>query len=110
MHVQFTGLPSGVKLGLYTSFEADQTTSASSFRILQGRQQRGTVPRQHTVCEATKTFYEQLDVPKTADAKTIKKAFKKMALKYHPDVNKEVRTLASLHCCVRLTQTCKLHE
>ena len=48
--------------------------------------------RQHTVCEATKTFYEQLEVPKTADAKTIKKAFKKMALKYHPDVNKEVRT------------------
>ena len=40
---------------------------------------------------ADKNFYQLLDIPKDADTKTIKKAFKKMALKYHPDVNKEVR-------------------
>lgn len=43
---------------------------------------------------AAKTFYEILDVSREADAKTVKKAFKKMALRYHPDVNKEVRWYA----------------
>ena len=42
------------------------------------------------VTAAASTFYEVLQVSKDADTKTIKKAFKKMALKYHPDVNKEV--------------------
>lgn len=36
---------------------------------------------------AASTFYDVLHVSKDADSKTIKKAFKKMALKYHPDVN-----------------------
>ena len=43
------------------------------------------------VTAVDKNFYQILDIPKDADSKTIKKAFKKMALKYHPDVNKEVR-------------------
>lgn len=32
-------------------------------------------------------YYKVLGVDKTADAKTIKKAFRKLARKYHPDVN-----------------------
>ena len=34
-----------------------------------------------------KDYYATLGVPKTASAKEIKQAFRKMARKYHPDVN-----------------------
>jgi len=34
-------------------------------------------------------LYSVLGVPKDADAKTLKQAYRKLALKYHPDVNKE---------------------
>ena len=33
-------------------------------------------------------YYKILGVKETADKKTIKKAYKQLALKYHPDVNK----------------------
>ena len=36
-----------------------------------------------------KTYYEILGVDKTADADTIKKAYRKLVRKYHPDVSKE---------------------
>ena len=32
-------------------------------------------------------YYEVLDVPKDADAKVLKKAFRKLAMQYHPDRN-----------------------
>eukprot|EP01017_Pseudomicrothorax_dubius_P038492 TRINITY_DN5774_c0_g1_i3.p1 TRINITY_DN5774_c0_g1~~TRINITY_DN5774_c0_g1_i3.p1 ORF type:complete len:494 (+),score=89.53 TRINITY_DN5774_c0_g1_i3:41-1522(+) len=34
-------------------------------------------------------YYKILGVPRNADEKTIKKAFKKLSLKYHPDKNKD---------------------
>jgi curved DNA-binding protein len=34
-------------------------------------------------------FYEMLGVPRTADAKQIKRAYRDLARKYHPDVNKD---------------------
>jgi len=36
---------------------------------------------------AEKTYYEILGVDKTADADTIKKAYRKLSRKYHPDLN-----------------------
>ena len=38
---------------------------------------------------AEKNYYEILGVDKTADADTIKKAYRKLVRKYHPDVSKE---------------------
>ena len=38
---------------------------------------------------AGKSYYEILGVDKTADADTIKKAYRKLVRKYHPDVSKE---------------------
>ncbi|MBI2448293.1 molecular chaperone DnaJ [Candidatus Microgenomates bacterium] len=37
----------------------------------------------------SKDYYQILGVPKSASADDIKRAFKKLAVKYHPDVNKE---------------------
>lgn len=36
---------------------------------------------------AGEDYYKILGVPRNADEKTIKKSFKKLALKYHPDKN-----------------------
>jgi len=69
---------------------------------LSRRQSRSLRPS--FVTAAATTFYEVLQVSKDADTKTIKKAFKKMALKYHPDVNNEVRIVQG---CVQWHTKCR---
>jgi curved DNA-binding protein len=38
------------------------------------------------------SYYDVLEVKPTADADTIKKAYRKLARKYHPDVSKELNS------------------
>ena len=40
------------------------------------------------MAEAQRDYYEVLGVPRDADIKAIKDAFRRLALKYHPDRNK----------------------
>jgi len=49
-------------------------------------------------------FYQILGVSRDADADTLKRAYRKLARQYHPDVNKELERKINLKKLVRLTK------
>lgn len=66
-------------------------SSSSSFgsAAQQRRQSRRQQLGQRLVVRAERDFYQILGVEKGADKKTIKSAYRQLARKFHPDVNKE---------------------
>src|SRR5215831_12932997 len=59
---------------------ADYKSSATLFRVERGAD--------HRMAVEFKDYYRILGVDRNADDKTIKSAYRKLARKYHPDVNK----------------------
>ena len=43
-----------------------------------------------------KDYYKILGIPETASTDDVKRAFRKLAKQYHPDINKN---LPKQHCC-----------
>ena len=58
-------------------------------------------------CQAKKDYYKQLGLEKGATSKEIKKAFRQLALKYHPDLNPEKDTSKRF---IEITEAYEIHR
>jgi len=52
-----------------------------------------------------KDYYQVMGVPRTASQDEIKRAYRKLARKYHPDVSKEKDARRSSRSCRRHTRS-----
>lgn len=71
------------------------TTRNNSNSAFNGQSVRSALPRsvktqrRSLVVRAGRDYYEVLGVSRAADGKELKRAYRQLARKYHPDVNKE---------------------
>eukprot|EP00471_Norrisiella_sphaerica_P011764 CAMPEP_0184494538 /NCGR_PEP_ID=MMETSP0113_2-20130426/28975_1 /TAXON_ID=91329 /ORGANISM="Norrisiella sphaerica, Strain BC52" /LENGTH=280 /DNA_ID=CAMNT_0026880331 /DNA_START=144 /DNA_END=982 /DNA_ORIENTATION=+ len=77
------GLHHDTKPPMNNKFTTGQQFASTSRKTHFGRK------KQLIVTRANRDFYQILGVDRSADAKAIKSAYRKLTKKYHPDVNKE---------------------
>lgn len=85
-----------IPLGSYRTLDKCGTLSIKSLgregKVSWGRIHKGEKRRRRVaVYAAQESLYETLGVAQSATEKEIKQAYRRLALKYHPDVNKKVR-------------------
>jgi len=85
-----TTMMAGAPSSRATGLSAKKATAKSFAPVMaNGRRESSANRRRSVVTYAGRDYYEVLGVSRSADNKELKRAYRQLARKYHPDVNKE---------------------